>query len=111
MDTDWPSPATITNHDRGPYALDVTRVSNIDEAAGIQNSRCYCDAGFGGRCCGVRANRTFHGCAIDSDSVPREDSRGTAFTANLLAHRDARGPIAGCHICSSEPGDMARIDA
>ena len=108
MDTDWPSPATITNHDRGPYALDVTRVSNIDEAAGIQNSRCYCDAGFGGRCCGVRATRTFDGCAIDGDSAHREDSPGTAFPANLLAHLDALGPIAGCHISSSDPDDTPR---
>src|SRR5438067_2021550 len=110
MDTDWPSPATITNRNGGPYVLDATRVSSIDEAAGIQNSRCYCDAGFGGRCCGVRATRTFDGCAIDSDSAHREDSPGTAFTTNLLAHRDARGPIVGCHISSSQPSDTARID-
>src|SRR2546425_1959789 len=109
MDTDWPSPATITNHDGGPYALDVTYVSNIDEAAGIQNSRCYCDAGFGGRCCGVRAIRTFDGCAIDGASAHRGDSQGTTFTANRLADRDALGPIAGCHISSSDPDDTPRI--
>src|SRR2546421_12865459 len=106
MDTAWPSPATITNHDRGPYALDVTRVSNIDEAAGIQNSRCYCDAGFGGRCCGVRAPGTFDGCAIDGASAHRGDSPGPAFPANLLAHP----PIAGCHTSSSDPRHTPRAD-
>src|SRR6266480_6754109 len=80
-----------------PYALDARRVSNIDETAVIQISRCYCDLGFGGRCCGVRSTRTLDCCAIECGSAHRHDWRGSAFTANRLADRDALGPIAGSH--------------
>src|SRR5438105_6869379 len=110
MGTEWPSPGTITNHDRGPYALDVTHVSNIDEAAGIQNSHGYCDAGFGGRCCGVCASRPFDGNSIKGDCAHWQRQPGAAYTANRLARLVALGPIPGCDGASPDPDDAPRIN-
>src|SRR5437773_12305545 len=97
-----------TNQDVSPYALGVTSVSNIDEAAGIQNSHCCCDADFGGRCCGVRAAWALAGRAIDRASAHWEDSPAAAYPANRLAYRDARGPIADCHSPRSGSDDTPR---
>ena len=94
-----------TNQDVRPYALGVTSVSNIDETADIQNSRCYCDLGSCWRCCGVSAARTFDCCAIECGSARREDWRGAAFTACRLADRDAIGPIRGRRGTSPDPND------
>src|SRR5437773_12169193 len=100
---------STTIHEVSPYALNVTSVSNIDETADIQISRCYRDLGSCGCCCGVSAAEPFDCCAIECGSAHREDWRGAAFTANRLADRDAIGPIAGCHSPSPDPND-AGID-